>query len=117
MFLKYEQYIFERIQNQKIELSNIEESEDLILKEFKYDNEKKLLEVEFENGSIYQYENIPSEVYDKMVEEGILGKIGQSIWSGAKSIVNGTLFGIGNSIGSKFWNLMKVKSYPYKKIK
>jgi hypothetical protein len=39
-----------------------------------YDGERHLLEVEFEDGRIYQYEGVPMEVYHDLLESAAPGK-------------------------------------------
>lgn len=39
-----------------------------------YDPEKQILEVEFVNGGVYQYFNVPREIYDNLLSSGSVGK-------------------------------------------
>lgn len=39
-----------------------------------YDPEKQILEVEFINGGVYQYFNVPREVYDNFLSSGSMGR-------------------------------------------
>jgi KTSC domain len=39
-----------------------------------YDPDTETLEVEFLNGSIYQYFNVPQNMYDKMMKDGSKGR-------------------------------------------
>ena len=39
-----------------------------------YDPATETLEVEFLNGSIYQYYNVPEPMYDKLMREGSKGR-------------------------------------------
>lgn len=39
-----------------------------------YDAEQKTLEVEFNSGSVYQYFEVPKEVYEGMLAAGSVGK-------------------------------------------
>lgn len=39
-----------------------------------YDPEKQMLEVEFINGGVYQYCNVPREVYDNFLSSGSMGR-------------------------------------------
>ena len=34
-----------------------------------YDEEKKILEIEYVHGFLYQYHNVPKEIYDKLMAE------------------------------------------------
>jgi hypothetical protein len=38
-----------------------------------YDPNSETLEVEFKNGSIYQYFNVPQFMYERLMEAGSLG--------------------------------------------
>lgn len=39
-----------------------------------YDEPSQTLEVEFLNGSVYQYYNVPKNLYDQLMQEGSKGK-------------------------------------------
>ena len=39
-----------------------------------YDSATETLEVEFLNGSIYQYFNVPKNMYDQLMQEGSKGR-------------------------------------------
>lgn len=39
-----------------------------------YDSETETLEVEFSNGSVYQYFNVPQNMYDQLMQEVSKGK-------------------------------------------
>ena len=39
-----------------------------------YDEETETLEVEFHNGTIYQYYNVPSNLHDQLMQEGSKGR-------------------------------------------
>ena len=39
-----------------------------------YDEATETLEVEFLNGSVYQYYNIPAGIYEQLMQEGSKGK-------------------------------------------
>ncbi|MBI2718728.1 MAG: KTSC domain-containing protein [Rhizobiales bacterium] len=39
-----------------------------------YDDKTETLEVEFLNGSIYQYYNVPTNMYDNLMREGSKGR-------------------------------------------
>ena len=39
-----------------------------------YDSSTETLEVEFLNGSIYQYFNVPQNIYDQLMQQGSKGR-------------------------------------------
>ena len=39
-----------------------------------YDEPSETLEVEFLNGSVYQYYNVPQGLYDQLMQEGSKGR-------------------------------------------
>lgn len=39
-----------------------------------YDEPSQTLEVEFSNGSVYQYYNVPQGLYDQLMQEGSKGR-------------------------------------------
>ena len=39
-----------------------------------YDSATETLEVEFLNGSVYQYYNVPENMYDQLMKEGSKGR-------------------------------------------
>mgnify|MGYP001010778631 FL=1 len=39
-----------------------------------YDEPSQTLEVEFLNGSVYQYYNVPQGLYDQLMQEGSKGR-------------------------------------------
>lgn len=39
-----------------------------------YDEQQRVLEIEFESGSIYAYEDVPREVYEELMEAGSKGR-------------------------------------------
>ncbi|MGK7925743.1 MAG: lysine--tRNA ligase [Spirulina sp.] len=45
-----------------------------VIQSFDYDPEKKILKVEFANGSIYKYNDVPEEVYNEMKATPSLGQ-------------------------------------------
>ena len=43
-----------------------------------YDEKERLLEIEFSNGGIYKYHEVPKEVYDRLLQAPSVGKF---VWS------------------------------------
>jgi uncharacterized protein YuzE len=105
----YDDYlILEKKWNRKIESSH--------LVNYKYDSETKILEIEFHNGAIYQYEDVPKDVFkDFSKETSVIGKIGGGIAKAAKK-----LFGKGEidegTYGTRFWETIRRGGYKYKRI-
>jgi hypothetical protein len=56
-----------------------------------YDDTTRKLTVEFSNGSVFEYSQVPRSIYDKVMEA--------------------------RSTGSAFNGLVKTKGYAYKKVK
>ncbi len=54
------------MERKKVESSNI--------KSIGYDETDELLEVEFNNGGIYQYKNVPKKLYDEIIGAESVGK-------------------------------------------
>ena len=107
-FLKYDEFLFEKAYSKSVESSH--------LKDMKYDSETKILEIEFNNGSIYKYFNVPKRVYLDLVEErNILAKIGKGIVRGAKKLF-GKESGKG-TYGTRFWSLIRKGEYDYERVK
>jgi len=100
--------IIEKVRNKNVESSH--------LKELKYDDDTKILEIEFNNGSKYQYFDVPKKIYQELAEEqNILRKIGAGIAKGArklfgKQVKEGTY-------GTRFWDLIRRGGFEYEKIK
>lgn len=44
------------------------------IKSVGYDQEQTLLEVEFKSGAVYQYEEVPEDVYQEMLAAESVGK-------------------------------------------
>ena len=45
-----------------------------MIQEIGFDKEKEILEVEFNTGNIFQYEDVPEEIYDDLMEGVSIGK-------------------------------------------
>jgi hypothetical protein len=119
-FLKYDEFLIETASTnkhimiiEKVRNKNVESSH---LKELKYDDDTKILEIEFNNGSKYQYFDVPKKIYQDLAEEqNILRKIGAGIAKGArklfgKQVKEGTY-------GTRFWDLIRRGGFEYEKIK
>lgn len=49
-------------------------SQSVVIKSFDYDQEKQILRIEFKNGSIYNYLDVPESVYKEMKDSPSIGK-------------------------------------------
>ena len=106
-FLKYDEFLFEKSYSKEVKSSH--------LKEMNYDSDTKILEIEFLNGSRYQYKNVPEKVYKELAEEqNILRKLGRGVMRGAKKLF-GSEMGE-DTFGGRFWELIRKGNYEYKKI-
>lgn len=107
-FLKYDEFLLEKKWNKEVESSHLEN--------IKYDSDTKILEIEFLNGSVYQYKDVPKNVFQELAEEhGILKRIGRGISKGAKKLI-GKETNEG-TYGTRFWELIRRGGYEYSKIK
>lgn len=43
-----------------------------------YDEKERILEIEFSNGGVYKYHEVPKEVYDKLLQSPSIGK---AVWA------------------------------------
>jgi len=107
-FLKYEEFLLEKKIEKAVESSHLVSLE--------YDTETEVLEIEFHDGSVYQYQKVPKSIYQELSQDkGILSKIGSGIVKGAKK-----LFGKAvdeGTFGTRFWSLIRRGDYEYKKIR
>lgn len=107
-FLRYDEFLFEKSYSKSVESSHI--------KDMKYDSETKVLEIEFNNGSVYEYSKVPKKVYLDLVEErNVLAKIGKGIIKGAKKLFGKKVEE--GTYGTRFWSLIRNGDYDYKKVK
>lgn len=108
-FLKYEEFLLEKKFEKEVKSSH--------LVDLKYDSETEILEIEFHDGSIYQYEKVPKSVYKELaLEKNILQKIGGGIAKGARKLFGKSQVDEG-TFGTRFWSLIRRGNYEYKKIK
>jgi hypothetical protein len=108
VFLKYEDYLVEKVWNKGIKSSH--------LKELNYDNNTKILEIEFLNGSIYRYKEIPEKIFRELAEEqNILNKLGKGIMKGAKKLFGKEVEE--GTYGTRFWELIRRGGFDYERVK
>jgi hypothetical protein len=106
-FLKYDEFLFEKVWNKEVKSSH--------LKEMEYDSNTEILEIEFLNGSRYQYKKVPEKIFRELAEEqNILRKLGKGIMKGAKKLFGNQVSE--DTFGTRFWELIRKGNYEYKKI-
>lgn len=118
-FLKYDQFILESATHNKnimiVEKKRSKDVESSHLSEMKYDDDTKILEITFNNGSTYRYQDVPKGVYKELAEEqNILRKIGSGIVKGAKKLFGKQVEE--GTYGTRFWDLIRRGGYEYEKI-
>lgn len=108
-FLKYDEFLLEKKFNKEVKSSH--------LVDMRYDSKTEILEIDFKNGSTYQYEGVPKDVYKKLaLEKNILQKIGGGVATAAKKLFGKEQVDEG-TFGTRFWDLIRRGDYSYKKIK
>lgn len=77
---------------------------------FQYDPKSRRLKVKFQGGGIYQYENVPSEIYNIFKQGGIAAKTKGSNQYG--------MWWVGKrpSLGAAFHQLIKLGGYPHQRL-
>jgi hypothetical protein len=118
-FLKYDEFLIESASTNKhimlVEKKWSKSVESSHLKDLKYDDDTKVLEIEFNNGSKYQYFDVPKTVYRELAEEqNILRKIGSGIVKGAKKLFGSQVKE--GTYGTRFWDLIRRGDYSYEKM-
>lgn len=108
-FLPYEEFLFEKKLEKELNSSH--------LISIDYDKKTEILEIEFHDGSVYQYQKVPKSVYKEFtLEKGILNKIGGSIEKSARKLFGKSEVDEG-TFGTRFWDLIRRGDYEYKKIR
>jgi hypothetical protein len=107
----YEEYLE---LNEKTYDKNVQSSH---LRDLKYDDKTKELEITFLNGSIYRYQGVPVEVYKELADyKNILQKAG----SGLKKLFRPKAAKADaeekGTFGERFWELVRRGAYEYEKI-
>lgn len=107
-FKKYDEFLFEKKWNKEVESSHLVSMD--------YDSDTEILEIEFHDGSVYQYEAVPKSVWRELSQEkNILQKIGGGIAKGARKLFGKDAVDEG-TFGTRFWDLIRDGGYKYKKI-
>lgn len=107
-FLKYDEFLFEKKWEKDVKSSHLVSME--------YDSNTQILEIEFHDGSVYQYKKVPKSVWrDLSLEKNLLQKIGSGISKGAKKLFNKS--DDDGTFGTRFWSLIRRGNYESIKIK
>ena len=108
-FLKYEEFLLEKKWEKEVKSSHLVSME--------YDSDTEILEIEFHDGSIYQYNKVPKSIWRELsLEKNLLQKIGGGIAKGAKKLFGKDAVDEG-TFGTRFWTMIRKGGYDYKKIK
>jgi hypothetical protein len=82
-----------------------------------YDSKTEILEIEFHDGSVYQYKSVPKDVWRELsLEKNLLQKIGSGIAKGAQKLFGKDAVDEG-TFGTRFWSMIRRGGYEYTKIK
>jgi hypothetical protein len=108
-FLKYDEFLLEKKWEKEVQSSHLVSMD--------YDSDTEILEIEFHDGSTYQYEAVPKSVWRELSQEkNVLQKIGGGIAKGARKLFGKDAVDEG-TFGTRFWSLIRKGGYEYKKIK
>ena len=108
-FLKYEEFLLEKKWEKEVKSSHLVSME--------YDSDTEILEIEFHDGSVYQYNKVPKSIWRELsLEKNLLQKIGGGIAKGAKKLFGKDAVDEG-TFGTRFWTMIRKGGYDYKKIK
>jgi hypothetical protein len=107
-FLKYEEFLFEKKWEKEVKSSHLISMD--------YDSDTEILEIEFHDGSKYEYKAVPKSVWRELsLEKNLLQKIGGGIAKGARKLFGKDAVDEG-TFGTRFWSLIRKGGYEYKKI-
>lgn len=107
-FLTYDEFLLEKKYEKEVKSSH--------LTDMRYDSDSEILEIDFHNGSTYQYTGVPKDVYKQLaMEKNILQKIGGAVAKGARKLFGKDQVDEG-TYGTRFWDLIRRGGYSYKKI-
>lgn len=107
-FLKYEDFLLEKKSEKPVKSSH--------LVEMTYDSDTEVLEIEFHDGSVYQYQKVPKSVWKELsLEKNIFQKLGSGVAKGARKLFGKAQIDEG-TFGTRFWSLIRRGGYEYKKI-
>lgn len=81
-----------------------------------YDTDTEILEIEFHDGSVYRYKEVPKSVWRELsLEKNLLQKIGGGIAKGARKLFGKDMVDEG-TFGTRFWDLIRKGDYKYEKL-
>ena len=108
-FLKYDEFLLEKKWNKEVESSHLVSMD--------YDSNTEILEIEFHDGSVYQYSKVPKSVWRELsLEKNVLQKIGAGVEKGARKLFGKDAIDEG-TFGTRFWSMIRKGDFDYKKIK
>ena len=108
-FLKYDEFLLEKKWNKEVESSHLVSMD--------YDSNTEILEIEFHDGSVYQYSKVPKSIWRELsLEKNVLQKIGAGVEKGARKLFGKDAIDEG-TFGTRFWSLIRRGDFDYKKIK
>ena len=100
--------------NEKTYDKNVQSSH---LRDLKYDDKSKELEISFLNGSIYKYFNVPVEVYKELADyKNLLQKAGSGLKKLFRPKASKAEDDAKGTFGTRFWELIRRGEYEYEKI-
>jgi hypothetical protein len=100
--------------NEKTYDKNVQSSH---LRDLKYDDKSKELEISFLNGSIYKYFDVPVEVYKELADyKNILQKAGSGLKKLFRPKAAKAEADEKGTFGTRFWELIRRGNYRFEKI-
>jgi hypothetical protein len=87
------------------------------LRDLKYDDKTKELEITFINGSVYKYKDVPVEVYKELADyRSALQKVGYGLKRLFRPKAARSEAEEKGTFGTRFWDLIRRGNYEYEKI-
>ena len=100
--------------NEKVYDKNVQSTH---LRDLKYDDKTKELEITFINGSIYKYKDVPVEVYKELADyRSALQKVGSGLKRLFRPKVAKSEAEEKGTFGERFWDLIRRKKYQYERV-
>ena len=100
--------------NEKVYDKNVQSTH---LRDLKYDDKTKELEITFINGSIYKYKDVPVEVYKELADyRSALQKVGYGLKHLFRHKVAKSEAEEKGTFGERFWDLIRRKKYQYERV-
>ena len=111
----FEEFLFES-QKLILEKEYTKDVESSHLVSIDYDSDTEILEIEFHDGSVYQYSKVPKSIWRELsLEKNLLQKIGSGVAKGAKKLFGKDTVDEG-TFGTRFWSMIRRGGYEYKKL-